>query len=241
MELAEQELFLAQSELDAANALRATVSSLHSTTDPTGASLRLPLVAPIAGVIAESDHALGEFVGPEQVLLRIVDADKLWLEARVSEFDLDQLDPKAGGDLLLDSAPHRAYPLTPAAGARFLSSGTALDPVSRTLTLLFEFPVGEAGPKPGMRGTLRLATAEPREVLLVSEDALLLEAGVPTAYVMLGGESFQKRILTLGERDAGFVEVLSGLNAGDRVVTSGSHMVRLASLAPAAFGPGHAH
>lgn len=241
LELAEQELFLAQNELDAASALRAAVTALHATADPAGASIRLPLVAPVAGVIEASPRALGEFVGPESVLLRIVDADRLWLEARVSEFDLSQLDPEAGGELLLDAAPDRPYPLTPAAGARFLSASTTLDPDSRTATLLFEFPAGAIGPKPGMRGTMRLAAAAPREALLVPEAALVFEAGVPTAYVILGGESFQKRILTLGERDAGFVEVLNGLSAGERVVTRGASMVRLASLTPAAFGPGHAH
>jgi membrane fusion protein, heavy metal efflux system len=71
--------------------------------------------------------------------------------------------------------------------------------------------------------------------------ALVSEQGRPTAYVMLAGELFQKRELTLGLRDEGFVEVRGGLAAGERVATRGANSVRLAALSPASFGHGHAH
>lgn len=68
-----------------------------------------------------------------------------------------------------------------------------------------------------------------------------MDQGLPTAYVMLEGELFQKRDLELGARDGTWVEVLRGLEPGERVATRGAYVVKLAGLSPASFGANHAH
>lgn len=68
-----------------------------------------------------------------------------------------------------------------------------------------------------------------------------MDQGLPTALVMLEGELFQKRELELGVRDGTWVEVLRGIERGERVATRGAYMVKLAALSPASFGAGHAH
>jgi hypothetical protein len=47
--------------------------------------------------------------------------------------------------------------------------------------------------------------------------------------------------LELGVRDNGFVEVRSGVTKGERVVTKGGYVIKLASLSSASFGHGHGH
>jgi len=59
--------------------------------------------------------------------------------------------------------------------------------------------------------------------------------------VMLGGESFERRVLRLGIRDGDYVQVKSGLEPGERIVTRGAYLVRLAAASPAEAGHGHAH
>ncbi|KPK55310.1 MAG: hypothetical protein AMS22_04805 [Thiotrichales bacterium SG8_50] len=59
----------------------------------------------------------------------------------------------------------------------------------------------------------------------VPESAIVDEGAERIAFVQLAGETFEERLLTLGTRADGFVEVLSGLSAGDRVVTSGARAV----------------
>jgi cobalt-zinc-cadmium efflux system membrane fusion protein len=58
---------------------------------------------------------------------------------------------------------------------------------------------------------------------------------------MLGGESFGRRVVRLGIRDGNQVQVVEGLEPGERVVTRGAYLVRLAGASPAAAGHGHAH
>jgi len=59
------------------------------------------------------------------------------------------------------------------------------------------------------------------------------EDGRPIAFVQVGGETFQKRDLALGIRDGNWVQVLSGIAEGERVVTKGAYAVRLASVSSA--------
>ncbi|MBT9140466.1 MAG: hypothetical protein DDT30_01043 [Dehalococcoidia bacterium] len=64
-----------------------------------------------------------------------------------------------------------------------------------------------------------------QETLVVPESALIDENGKPVAFVQVAGETFEKRYLELGNRDNDFVEVLSGLSDGERVVTKGAYAI----------------
>jgi membrane fusion protein, heavy metal efflux system len=64
---------------------------------------------------------------------------------------------------------------------------------------------------------------------------------LPVVYVQTEGESFEKRNPRLGASDGVFTRVLSGIEAGERVVTEGAAFIRLASLATTEMGHGHVH
>ena len=67
------------------------------------------------------------------------------------------------------------------------------------------------------------------------------EDGRPIAFVQVAGETFQKRDLTTGIRDGDWVQVLSGVGEGERVVTKGAYAIRLASVSSAIPAHGHVH
>jgi cobalt-zinc-cadmium efflux system membrane fusion protein len=75
----------------------------------------------------------------------------------------------------------------------------------------------------------------------IPTEAVVMDQGLPTAYVMLEGELFQRRDLELGARDGDWVEVVRGVERGERVATRGAYLIKLAALSPASFGAGHAH
>jgi multidrug efflux pump subunit AcrA (membrane-fusion protein) len=92
-----------------------------------------------------------------------------------------------------------------------------------------------------MLAEMAIATVEHAAPVTIPTEALVIDQGMPTVYVMLEGELLQKRDLELGVKDGNAVEILRGLKPGERVATRGAHLVKLAALSPAAFGPGHAH
>ena len=84
-------------------------------------------------------------------------------------------------------------------------------------------------------------TAHVTEALAVPVSALVEEDGRAVAFVQVSGETFQKRDLTLGIQDGEFIQVLSGLSPGERVVTKGAYAIRLASVSTTIPAHGHAH
>ncbi|MBK7153248.1 MAG: efflux RND transporter periplasmic adaptor subunit, partial [Sandaracinaceae bacterium] len=65
--------------------------------------------------------------------------------------------------------------------------------------------------------------------------------GMFVVFVQIEGEAFERRVVRLGARDAGYVEVLSGVLAGEHVVTIGAWSVKLAASSGAIPAHGHAH
>ena len=80
------------------------------------------------------------------------------------------------------------------------------------------------------------------EYIAIPDSAIIDEDGLHTAYVQVEGQAFEKRILKTGITDGNYVQILEGLNEGERVVTQGAYQVRLAALSPeSAIGQGHVH
>jgi membrane fusion protein, heavy metal efflux system len=60
-------------------------------------------------------------------------------------------------------------------------------------------------------------------------------------YVQTAGESFEKREVKLGASDAAQVQLLSGVQEGERVVTKGAYQIKLATLSGTMPAHGHEH
>ncbi len=68
-------------------------------------------------------------------------------------------------------------------------------------------------------------TIHSQQVVAVPESAIVEENGEPVAFVQLTGETFEERDLQLGDKEDGFVQVLSGLSEGEYVTTKGAHAI----------------
>ena len=84
-------------------------------------------------------------------------------------------------------------------------------------------------------------TSDTRTALAVQKTAILEDGGASVAFIQKGGESWVRRVVTTGAIDGPWIEVLSGLNEGERVATSGAYKIKLASGSIGEVGHGHAH
>ena len=71
--------------------------------------------------------------------------------------------------------------------------------------------------------------------------AVVDEGGEVVVYLQRGGETFERRRVEVGIRDANQVEIRNGLAVGDRVATKGAYTIRLSTLSSAIPAHGHAH
>lgn len=251
---AQQNLHIAQAESDAALAMkkfyeesaakltemqdRLKSRSAHSVYSP--ADMQLPLIAPISGQIVEHESVEGEHVEAMEKIYEIVNLERVWIVARISEFDLSQLPETPNATLELPSFPDRRLDVM-GMGGRLVNIGTRVDPQTRTVPIRFEVPNEGRLFRAGMFTNVYLETQKSVDCLAVPESAIVLDNGRPLVYVMLEGETFQRREIELGVRDGDWVEVKAGVLEGERVAARAAYAIKLASLSPASFGHGHGH
>jgi multidrug efflux pump subunit AcrA (membrane-fusion protein) len=107
--------------------------------------------------------------------------------------------------------------------------------------VIYEVANGDGTFRIGMNAQVGVGTGEGAQGVVIPSSAVLDEDGRPIAYVQADGERFEKRELTVGGADRDRTLVLSGIAAGERVVTGAAYQVRLASLSTAVPPHGHEH
>ena len=124
---------------------------------------------------------------------------------------------------------------------RLVSVGKVLDPQSRTLPITFAFENRTIGLPVGQAAFLHLLLEATQARPVVPATAIVDDAGRPIVFVQREGETFERRAVTLGPRSGDVVQITEGLKPGDRVVTKGAYLVRLASLSTSVPAHGHVH
>ncbi len=200
-----------------------------------GGGAGVPVVAPISGEILESSLVQGKGVQGGEQLMRIGNPAALWLVARVPESLAAQVGSPQGIDLNL-----LGENISLGRGdVSLVQRGAAIDPATRTLPVIFAWNSRAVRPGQRLQGNLRTGNATER--LTIPAGAILNEGGQDVVYVMLGGETFQRRAVTVISRSGDRVAVEGQIRAGERVVSQGASAVRAAAATPGAFGHGHAH
>lgn len=196
---------------------------------------RVVVRAPITGVVAESSVTSGATVDEGQLLYRIVALDRVHVVGAVPEQHLARIANTTSAEIDVPGLP---APLTT---TRLLSVGRVVDPQKRSVPITFELVKPPPAVAVGQGVTLRLITAPRGAEVAVPANAVVDDGGQPIVFVQTGGESFERRPVRVGgPREGGFVHV-EGVEPGERIVTRGAHLVRLAALSPQTPGHGHVH
>jgi Cu(I)/Ag(I) efflux system membrane fusion protein len=211
---------------------RSEIERLERTGEP---SRTITFYSPAAGVLTKKDVVPGMRVNAGDMPFEIVDLSRVWVLADAYETDLRHVRPGLKASLTLKAFPDRKFE------GRVAFIDPLLDPRTRTAKVRIEFPNREGDLRPEMFGEVVIEGAS-REGLRVPADAVIHSGTQSVVFVALPDGKFQPREVKLGEGDARFVEVVSGLEAGDGVVTRANFLVdsesRLrASLSALSAGP----
>jgi len=198
---------------------------------------RFTVVAPISGHIVEREATLGELVQPERdKLLVLADMTTLWVIADVPESRLGDVAKGARARIKVTAMRDQAIE----GEVSFVSP--SLDPATRTAHVRIEVKSDGNPLKPGMFAQVEIigAPAADDTALLIPEEAVQTVEGGPAVFVPVDDEpnTFAKRAVTIARASAGNVSVSSGLKEGDRIVVSGTFILK-AELGKA--GAAHEH
>jgi len=186
------------------------------------------LYSPASGYVSEKDVVMGHKIMPGEVLLTIIDLSTVWAEADIYESDLRFIQVGMPVSLTLPYWPGQQFP------GKISFLNPFLDPVTRTLKARLEIPNPELRLKPEMFGDMTLSY-ELGERLTVPTSAVMPTGKRNFVFVQTNGTELTPAEVTLGERSGEYYEVLSGLKAGDRVVTSANFLVDSESSLKAAL------
>lgn len=224
--VSEKDVALSDSELekaksDVARAEMQLRSTGVASSGPVGVSLALR--ARVAGTVVERNVLVGQEVRADATtpLLTVSNLDAVWAVADVYERDLGLIVAGAKVEVEVPAYPNEKFMGTVAHLA------DVVDPLTRTVKLRCVVPNGTGRLKPEMFATMRLAEAAGKGVVLISSKAVLND-GPKTVVVVATGNSFELRPVAVGAEIDRRVRVLSGLVAGEKIVTDGALFVRQA-------------
>jgi cobalt-zinc-cadmium efflux system membrane fusion protein len=202
--------------------------------DSNGAKL-FALRAPITGVIQQVDAPAGANVKAGEILFRIVDLDTVYVSAIVPEAELPRIAALSGAELEVPGSdrPQRLQ--------RLVSVGRVVDPTSRTFPVIYQIDNRDRGVAVNQTVYVNLLTEAAKALPVVPDSAIVDDGGRSIVFVQAAGESFVRKPVRLGIREGGQVQILEGLSAGERVVTRGAHLIRLASMSSQVPAHGHVH
>jgi len=184
------------------------------------------IVAPFAGVLGLRMVSPGTLVGPADEITTLDDISVIKLDFSVPETFLSAL--KKGLDVTARAA---AYPDHEFKG-QITAIDTRVDPVTRSVKVRARLANPDGLLKPGMLLTTTVLKNR-RQSIKIPETALVPVLEDVFVFVVKPGKrgtSVERKAITIGARRISDVEVLSGLNVGERVVTEGTNRVRPGSV-----------
>jgi len=179
----------------------------------------LTIYSPIAGVVIEKMAVAGQRVEPGMTLYRIADLSTIWVYGDVYEYELPFVKVGQEASLALTAYPEQRFT------ARVAYVAPMLDAKTRTAKVRFELPNSpDQLLRPEMYGTVELRV--PLGERLVVPRTAVLDSGRRQVVFADGGDGrLVPREVRLGGRFDDAVEVLDGVAAGERVVTSANFLV----------------
>lgn len=192
--------------------------------------------SPIGGYIKSIQVSEGEYVTVGQPLATIAQNRRLVLRAEVSEKHYSKL-PRVRTANFYTPYDKAVYSLQDLNG-RVLSYGRAAGESSFYIPVSFEFD-NRGSVVPGSYVEVYLQGEPVANVLAVPVSSLIEIHGTFYVFVRLDEECFRKQEVTLGMNDGKNVQILSGINIGDEVVTAAAYQLRLASVS--GVMPAHTH
>jgi len=177
----------------------------------------LPLRAPIGGSVVQLNKVLGQTVKANEPLFEVHDLSHVWVQGYLFERDVARV--RNGQDVRVRLVADSHF-LAEGVVVRSARTFGALD---RTLSMWVELKKAPAQPLPyNLLARLTISLARPRPVLAVPAAALVQDGLRSYVFVRKPDETFERRLVETGRADDRYVEIISGLEAGEPIAVRGT-------------------
>ncbi|MBN1960949.1 MAG: efflux RND transporter periplasmic adaptor subunit [Deltaproteobacteria bacterium] len=191
------------------------------------------ITAPISGVIASKMLEVGDIAMPQVPLCQILSIAKLKATLNFIESDINKVKIGQKATIHFDAYPKRSFAGVISTIMPFLDPGT----LTNTVEITIDNPIDETSAKrllkPGMFGRAIIVVAKRSQVIVVPEEALLLDnsllqqqdKNLRLAFVV-HNKTAQQRVVQLGARKGSKWEIKQGVEAGEQIIIRGHHALK---------------
>lgn len=182
------------------------------------------LYAPSAGVVSDKLAEVGQNAAPGVPVVKLVTTRVMNVKVSVPEQEMRRISVGQHADVRIAALDGRQF------SGRVVEKGIVADPISRSYAVKVRLDAADSAVLPGMVASVALAPSASNgagsETAIVVPSRLLQLADDNSYFVWIveGGEA-QRRTVAVGDFTAGGVCILSGLKAGDQVITEGQQKV----------------
>jgi Cu(I)/Ag(I) efflux system membrane fusion protein len=198
--------------------------------DETGEVTRtLTFYSPINGFVLDRKAFPQTNVTPDMELYTLADLSTIWATAQIYEYEAPYVHVGQQAQMEMSYVTGKTY------SGRLTYLSPTLDPLTRTVEVRLEFANPRFELKPGMFATVLLKVDYGSQIV-VPPDAILDSGEKQTIFVALPNGYFVPREVKLGAKLEDKIIVLSGLKAGENIVTSGNFLIDSESRLKSAMG-----
>ncbi|SFX54228.1 efflux RND transporter periplasmic adaptor subunit [Marinospirillum alkaliphilum] len=187
---------------------------------------KMTLTAPFHGVLGIRQVSPGDYLTPGQPLVALLATDPLRVEFRIPEVLLRDVSQGQQVEMTFDALTNQRF------SGEVMTVSPQVDASGRSLLVQARLANPDNLLRPGMFARVRLILDTRDNALLVPEEALVPEGRNQYVFRIVDGVADKVQV-TPGHRLRGEVEITSGIQAGDRVVTAGQLKLRPGSPAQA--------
>ena len=179
----------------------------------------MTIYSPQRGIVIEKDVFEGGFVKSDKPLYRIADLSKVWVNVSIYEYELPWVEVGQTATMTLSYAPGKTFQ------GKISFIYPYLEEKTRTVKARLEFPNPQWELKPEMYADIVIESPLAFHGLSVPDEAVIHSGDRNIVVVDMGDGRFVPRVVTLGVEADNHYQVIKGLKAGERVVTSAQFLI----------------
>lgn len=179
----------------------------------------LHIHSPFEGVVLSVGARQGQYITPQTELYRIADLSRVWAYVDIYEYQLPWVQEGDQAEIRIAALPGQIFQGVISYIYPFVERTT------RTVRLRIELDNPEGILKPNMFADATIFPQTQVEALVIPTEAIIRSGTTERAFVVREPGKFEPREIKIGIRSGNLVEVISGLEAGERVVVSGQFLI----------------
>jgi len=178
----------------------------------------LTFYSPVSGFVTDRKAFPQTAVTPDMDLYSISDLSTIWVNADVFEYEVPFVKVGQMADMELSYYAGKTY------AGKITYIYPNVDPISHTVKARIEFANPNFDLKPQMFANVQLKINYGKQIV-VPQEAIMDSGDKQYVFVVHDGGVFEPRVIRMGAKLEGNVVVLSGLNTGETIVTSGNFLI----------------